>query len=62
MVDIHCLGCLWFQVLDLIEKQMRKVPSGIDALLLVGGFAGSEYLFERVHVRLTPTSACKPSM
>jgi hypothetical protein len=39
------------QVLDLIEEQTRKVDQRIDALLLVGGFSGSEYLFKRVDVR-----------
>ena len=38
------------QVLDLIEEQTRKVDQRIDALLLVGGFSGSEYLFRRVEV------------
>ncbi|KAK7035357.1 hypothetical protein VNI00_011888 [Paramarasmius palmivorus] len=36
------------QVLALIEDQMRRVNQKIDALLLVGGFAGSEYLRQRV--------------
>ncbi|KAI0270643.1 actin-like ATPase domain-containing protein [Gloeopeniophorella convolvens] len=36
------------QVLDLIEEQMKKVDQRIDALLLVGGFSGSGYLFKRV--------------
>jgi hypothetical protein len=36
------------QVLDLIEDQAKKVEHQIDALLLVGGFAGSEYLYKRV--------------
>ncbi|KAF8642917.1 hypothetical protein AX16_009305 [Volvariella volvacea WC 439] len=36
------------QVLQLIEDQIRKVNQPIDALLLVGGFAGSEYLKTRV--------------
>ncbi|KAG8887888.1 hypothetical protein FRB98_008783 [Tulasnella sp. 332] len=37
-------------VLNLLEEQMAKVHDGapIDALLLVGGFSGSEYLFKRV--------------
>ncbi|KAF8890667.1 hypothetical protein BD779DRAFT_1438377 [Infundibulicybe gibba] len=34
--------------LSLIEDQTRKVDQRIDALLLVGGFAGSEYLKQRV--------------
>ena len=40
------------QVLDLIEEQTKKVDQRIDALLLVGGFSGSEYLFKRVDVSL----------
>jgi len=36
------------EVLQLIEEQSRKIDQTIDALLLVGGFAGSEYLFKRV--------------
>ncbi|KAF8438549.1 actin-like ATPase domain-containing protein [Boletus edulis BED1] len=36
------------QVLDMIEEQSRKIEQRIDALLLVGGFAGSEYLFRKV--------------
>lgn len=39
------------QVLDLIEAQTKKVDQRLDALLLVGGFSGSEYLFRRVKVR-----------
>jgi hypothetical protein len=39
------------QVLQLIEDQIRAVDQRIDALLLVGGFAGSEYLKHRVEVR-----------
>lgn len=38
------------QVLDLLEEQLRRVEQRIDALLLVGGFSGSEYLFKRVDV------------
>ena len=45
-----------FQVLDLIDKQLGKVEQGVDALLLVGGFAGSEYLFHRVDVSDLSTS------
>ncbi|GAA5933864.1 hypothetical protein JCM3775_000308 [Rhodotorula graminis] len=39
------------QVLDLIEVQLAKVPThqGVQALILVGGFAASEYLCSRVH-------------
>ncbi|KAF8331926.1 actin-like ATPase domain-containing protein [Cantharellus anzutake] len=36
------------QVLNLIEEQIRRVDQSIDALLLVGGFSASEYLFKRV--------------
>ncbi|KAJ7584841.1 hypothetical protein C8J56DRAFT_949180 [Mycena floridula] len=36
------------QVLQLIEDQTSKAQQRIDALLLVGGFAGSEYLKQRV--------------
>ncbi|KAJ8516208.1 hypothetical protein ONZ45_g6483 [Pleurotus djamor] len=36
------------QVVDLIEDQTRKLDQRIDALLLVGGFAGCEYLKARV--------------
>jgi hypothetical protein len=38
------------QVLDLIEDQSKKTEQKIDALLLVGGFSGSEYLYKRVEV------------
>lgn len=38
------------EVLGLIEEQLKRVAS-VDALLLVGGFATSEYLFHRVDVR-----------
>ncbi|KAF5375362.1 hypothetical protein D9615_008000 [Tricholomella constricta] len=36
------------EVLQLIEEQIRRLDQRIDALLLVGGFAGSEYLKQRV--------------
>ncbi|TFK37617.1 hypothetical protein BDQ12DRAFT_684989 [Crucibulum laeve] len=36
------------EVLRLIEEQTRRVDQRIDALLLVGGFAGSHYLKQRV--------------
>ena len=37
------------QVLDLIELQLTKTPNkSVNALILVGGFAASEYLFTRV--------------
>ena len=37
--------------MELIEEQLSRVNQPVNALLLVGGFAGSEYLKERVHVR-----------
>lgn len=39
------------QVLELIEGQLAKVDQPIHALLLVGGFAGSEYLKHQVEAR-----------
>ncbi|EJT97177.1 actin-like ATPase domain-containing protein [Dacryopinax primogenitus] len=39
------------QVLQLIEDQERRVNQRIDALLMVGGFSGSEYLLKRVEQR-----------
>lgn len=39
------------QVLQLIEDQLSKVDQPIHALLLVGGFAGSEYLKQRVEAQ-----------
>ncbi|KAK7440018.1 hypothetical protein VKT23_017271 [Stygiomarasmius scandens] len=36
------------QVLTLLEEQLNKTNQRIDALLLVGGFAGSEYLKQRI--------------
>ncbi|KAF9228091.1 actin-like ATPase domain-containing protein [Gyrodon lividus] len=41
------------QVLEMIEEQSRKIEQKIDALLLVGGFAGSEYLFRRVEEKFS---------
>jgi hypothetical protein len=41
------------QVLTLIEEQMNRVEEPIHALLLVGGFAGSEYLKQRVEVYIS---------
>ncbi|KAI6046624.1 actin-like ATPase domain-containing protein [Pisolithus marmoratus] len=41
------------QVLELIEDQHKRVDQRIDALLLVGGFAGSEYLFKKVEERFS---------
>ncbi|KAJ4481021.1 hypothetical protein J3R30DRAFT_3287382 [Lentinula aciculospora] len=40
------------QVLALIEDQLSKADQRVDALLLVGGFAGSEYLKQRVEEQL----------
>jgi hypothetical protein len=37
------------EVMQLIEEQIARVDQPIHALLLVGGFAGSEYLKQRVH-------------
>ncbi|KAG2006050.1 hypothetical protein CC2G_002398 [Coprinopsis cinerea AmutBmut pab1-1] len=39
------------EVLQLIEDQLAKVDQPIHALLLVGGFAGSEYLKQRVEAQ-----------
>jgi hypothetical protein len=39
------------EALELVEEQMKKVNQRIDALLLVGGFSGSTYLFKRVQER-----------
>ncbi|KAH7882185.1 actin-like ATPase domain-containing protein [Phlebopus sp. FC_14] len=41
------------QVLEMIEEQSRKIEQRIDALLLVGGFAGSEYLFKKVEEKFS---------
>ena len=41
----------YVQVLELIEDQLKRINQPLDALLLVGGFAGCEYLFKRVDVR-----------
>jgi hypothetical protein len=49
------------QVLRLIEDQLSKCAQKIDALLLVGGFSGSAYLFTKVDVsraQLQFTVAC----
>jgi len=40
------------QALGLIEDQMKKVNQQVDALLLVGGFSGSTYLFKKVEEQL----------
>lgn len=39
------------EVLQLIEDQLRRTEQTVDALMLVGGFSGSEYLFKRVDER-----------
>lgn len=61
-----CNSPLTRQVLALIEDQTLKVDQRIDALLLVGGFAGSEYLKQRVEVFMsiftgieTSVNSCK---
>ncbi|GJJ14004.1 hypothetical protein Clacol_008261 [Clathrus columnatus] len=36
------------QVLQLIEDQLNRIKQPLDALLMVGGFSASEYLFKRV--------------
>ncbi|KAF8556771.1 actin-like ATPase domain-containing protein [Imleria badia] len=41
------------QVLEMIEEQSGKIEQRIDALLLVGGFAGSEYLFGKVEAKFS---------
>ncbi|KAJ8482579.1 hypothetical protein ONZ51_g5262 [Trametes cubensis] len=41
-------GTASLQVLELIEAQTKKVDQRLDALLLVGGFSASEYLFRKV--------------
>ena len=40
-------------MLQLIEDQLSRVDQPVHALLLVGGFAGSEYLKQRVTVRIS---------
>jgi len=54
------------QVVQLIEEQLSRVDQPVHALLLVGGFAGSEYLKQRVTVRIllcygAPLSHTTPS-
>jgi len=39
------------KVLDLLEIQYSKVPKGVDALFLVGGFSNNEYLFGHIEQR-----------
>ncbi|KAG5735573.1 Heat shock 70 kDa protein 12B [Termitomyces sp. T112] len=41
------------EVLQLVEDQIQRVDQRIDALLLVGGFAGSEYLKQRIEERFS---------
>jgi hypothetical protein len=41
------------EILQLIEDQLSKCTQKVDALLLVGGFAGNEYLFRKVDVSRT---------
>ena len=48
-------------MLELIEAQTKKVDQRLDALLLVGGFSGSEYLFHKVKVRGPPAGLCGSS-
>ncbi|GAA5899544.1 hypothetical protein JCM6882_001146 [Rhodosporidiobolus microsporus] len=36
------------QVLDLISAQMSHVPERLDAIVMIGGFSASEYLYTRV--------------
>ena len=43
-------------MLQLIEDQLKRTEQVVDALMLVGGFSGSEYLFKRVDVREHPYS------
>ncbi|KAI0033033.1 actin-like ATPase domain-containing protein [Vararia minispora EC-137] len=43
------------EVLALIEEQARRVKHRIDALLLVGGFSASNYLFHRVEEKFRST-------
>jgi hypothetical protein len=44
---------IFLQVVQLIEEQLSRVDQPVHALLLVGGFAGSEYLKQRVTVRIS---------
>ena len=53
-MNVTVLCCHSLQVLKLLEEQLRRVEQRIDALLLVGGFSGSEYLYKRVQVRHVP--------
>lgn len=42
----------------MIEEQAGKIEQRIDALLLVGGFAGSEYLFRKVEASFWRRAIC----
>ena len=35
---------------------MKRIPEPLDALMMVGGFSGSEYLFKRVDVSVIGSS------
>ena len=50
--------CLTIQAIEMIEEQAKKIDQKLDALLLVGGFSGSEYLFGRVKVRVIWGGGC----
>lgn len=39
------------QVLNLLEEQIKRAAAPIDALMMVGGFSESHYLFKRVEAR-----------
>ncbi len=43
----HCLQVV-DRILETIEDQLRGVPGGCSAMLVVGGFASSPYLMKRV--------------
>lgn len=47
----QCLVFPCFQVLELIDTQIKRNVGPVDALLLVGGFSASEYLMRRVEER-----------
>ena len=49
---------LTIQAIEMIEEQAKKIDQKLDALLLVGGFSGSEYLFGRVKVRVNWGGGC----
>lgn len=48
--------------MKLLEEQLRRVEQRIDALLLVGGFSGSEYLYTRVNVSRIELIRFSPSV